>query len=83
MSRAGSSVFSRRARAADNAYDPPEPMASHNITVNEEGEGARLDRFLASVLPDHSRSHIQRLIRDGQVRVAGRDVKANHPVKAV
>jgi len=56
-------------------------MASHNITVHDEGDGVRLDRFLASVLPDHSRSHIQRLIKEGQVRVGGREAKANHPVK--
>jgi 23S rRNA pseudouridine1911/1915/1917 synthase len=56
-------------------------MASHSITVPEESEGVRLDRFLASVLPEHSRSHIQRLIKDGQVLIAGRDAKANHSVR--
>jgi len=56
-------------------------MTSHTITVPEDSEGTRLDRFLASVLPEHSRSQIQRLIKDGQVRVAGRGVKANQAVK--
>jgi 23S rRNA pseudouridine1911/1915/1917 synthase len=51
------------------------------LTVPEEGEGLRLDRFLASVLPNQSRSRIQRLIKDGQVQVAGREAKANHAVK--
>jgi 23S rRNA pseudouridine1911/1915/1917 synthase len=50
--------------------------------VSDDGDGVRLDRFLASVLPGHSRSHIQRLIKDGQVRVGTRDAKANQPVKA-
>jgi 23S rRNA pseudouridine1911/1915/1917 synthase len=38
--------------------------------------------FVVSVLPAHSRSQIQRLIKDGQVQVAGREAKANQPVKA-
>src|SRR6266850_8568066 len=51
------------------------------ITVPDESDGVRLDRFLASVLADHSRSHIQRLIKDGHVQVAGRTAKSNQPVK--
>jgi 23S rRNA pseudouridine1911/1915/1917 synthase len=51
------------------------------ITVTEEGDGTRLDRFLASVLGDQSRSRVQRLIKDGQVLVGGRAAKANQPVK--
>jgi 23S rRNA pseudouridine1911/1915/1917 synthase len=51
------------------------------ITVPDDGDGIRLDRFLASVLPGQSRSRIQRLIKSGQVQVAGRDAKANQPVK--
>jgi len=59
-----------------------EILTSHTITVNQDGEGVRLDRFLASVLPEHSRSQIQRLIKEGQVRIAGRETKANQAVKA-
>jgi 23S rRNA pseudouridine1911/1915/1917 synthase len=51
------------------------------ITVPDEGHGSRLDRFVTSVLPEHSRSQIQRLIKDGQIRVGGREAKANQPVK--
>jgi 23S rRNA pseudouridine1911/1915/1917 synthase len=51
------------------------------VTVTEESEGVRLDRFLVSVLPAHSRSQIQRLIKDGHVLVAGREAKSNQPVK--
>jgi len=51
------------------------------ITVPDDGDGIRLDRFLASVLPGQSRSRIQRLIKNGQVQVGGRDAKANQPVK--
>jgi 23S rRNA pseudouridine1911/1915/1917 synthase len=51
------------------------------ITVPDDGEGIRLDRFLVSVLPGQSRSHIQRLIQNGHVHVAGRQAKANQKVK--
>ena len=33
------------------------------------------------MFPSHSRSQIQRLIKDGQVRVGGKDAKSNHAVK--
>ena len=51
------------------------------ITVPDDSHGVRLDRFLTSVLPDQSRSHIQRLIKDGAVQVAGGGAKPNQPVK--
>jgi 23S rRNA pseudouridine1911/1915/1917 synthase len=54
----------------------------HTITVSDESEGVRLDRFLVSVLPEHSRSQIQRLIKDGHVLVAGHEAKSNQPVKS-
>jgi 23S rRNA pseudouridine1911/1915/1917 synthase len=57
-------------------------MGSQTITVSEDGQGSRLDRFLVSVLPARSRSQIQRLIRNGRVRVADRAAKANQLVKA-
>jgi 23S rRNA pseudouridine1911/1915/1917 synthase len=52
------------------------------FAVADDDDGIRLDRFLVSVLPEHSRSRIQRLIKDGQVQVAGREAKPNQPVKA-
>jgi len=51
------------------------------IVVPDESDGIRLDRFLVSVLPHHSRSQIQRLIKDGRITVAGREARANQPVK--
>ena len=51
------------------------------VTVTDDSEGIRLDRFLAAVLPEHSRSQIQRLIKEGLIQVAGRETKANQPVK--
>jgi len=54
---------------------------TRTITVPDEGAGARLDQFLASLVGDLSRSAIQRLIKDGHVRVDGKSAKANQPVK--
>jgi 23S rRNA pseudouridine1911/1915/1917 synthase len=51
------------------------------ITVPDDSHGVRLDRFLTSVLPDLSRSQIQRLIKDGDVRVGDREARPNQPVK--
>jgi 23S rRNA pseudouridine1911/1915/1917 synthase len=51
------------------------------MTVPSDFEGTRLDRFLVSVLPGQSRSQIQRLIKDGQVLLAGKPAKANQTVR--
>lgn len=37
------------------------------LDVEDEHDGLRLDNFLTALLPDHSRSQIQRLIKDGRV----------------
>jgi len=50
--------------------------------VNAESAGQRLDRFLVSVLADHSRSQIQKLIADGRVRVDAREARPNLAVHA-
>jgi 23S rRNA pseudouridine1911/1915/1917 synthase len=52
------------------------------FTVSDDADGVRLDLFVVSVLPARARSQIQRLIKDGQVQVAGREARANQPVKA-
>jgi 23S rRNA pseudouridine1911/1915/1917 synthase len=51
-------------------------------TISAESAGQRLDRFLVSVLADHSRSQIQKLIADGRVRVGSREVRPNLAVHA-
>ena len=56
-------------------------MVHHTFSVPTDSDGIRLDRFLVSVLPNRSRSAIQRLIREGQVQIAGRAAKPNQPVK--
>ncbi len=56
-------------------------MPAHTLIVPEESDGTRLDVFLTSVLPHHSRSQVQRLIKEGHVLVDRREAKANQPVK--
>jgi 23S rRNA pseudouridine1911/1915/1917 synthase len=51
------------------------------ITVPDESDELRLDRFLASVLA-LSRSQLQRLIKEGCVLVAGKAAKSNQAVKS-
>ena len=51
------------------------------FTVTPDSAGTRLDRFLVAVLPDRSRSQIQRLIKEGMVLVEGGEARANQPVK--
>jgi 23S rRNA pseudouridine1911/1915/1917 synthase len=43
----------------------------HDFTVPDDAAGQRLDVFLANVVPDQSRSQIQRLIKSDHVRVDG------------
>jgi 23S rRNA pseudouridine1911/1915/1917 synthase len=52
------------------------------LTVPADSDGSRLDLFLSAVLPDRSRSQIQRLIKEGHVTVGGRAAKPNFAVKA-
>src|SRR5687767_523883 len=40
------------------------------LRVEDEQDGLRLDNYLTALLPDHSRSQIQRLIKDGHVKAA-------------
>ena len=56
-----------------------EPLA---LVVPPEAAGDRLDRFLAGVLPDVSRSYAQQLIDDAHVRVDGKAVKRSAIVQA-
>lgn len=56
-------------------------MNSHFFTVTEEEQGERLDKYLAGLLPDVSRSFIQKLLKQQQVTVNETTVKANYIIK--
>jgi 23S rRNA pseudouridine1911/1915/1917 synthase len=51
------------------------------LTVEEEHDGLRLDQYLAALLPGHSRSQIQRLIKDDQVHAPVTQLRASTPVR--
>lgn len=59
-----------------------EPRDLRHVEVAAEYDGVRLDSFLAALLPDRSRSQLQRLIKEGHVTGPVEGLKASMPVKA-
>ncbi len=57
-------------------------MSHHEFTVGDESAGARVDVFLAGLLPGCSRSQVQRLIKEGRVRIGARAVRPNTTLHA-
>ncbi len=60
---------------------PTVPPRLVTVTVPPEADGERLDRWLASVIPDLSRARLQALIRDGHVRSGATIGEAKKRVK--
>jgi 23S rRNA pseudouridine1911/1915/1917 synthase len=56
-------------------------MSCLTLTVSDSGDPVRLDVYLASALPDQSRSQLQRLIKAGAVLVDAREARSNQIVK--
>lgn len=52
------------------------------LTVPQTLHGKRLDAALAALLPNYSRSRLQRFVRDGQVRLDGRVPECSNRVQA-
>ena len=50
-----------------------------NVAVTADENGMRVDRFLEARFPGLSFSHIQRVIRKGEVRVNGKRTAAEEP----
>jgi 23S rRNA pseudouridine1911/1915/1917 synthase len=57
-------------------------MTLHRVVVDDEQDGARLDSFLTSLLPGHSRSQLQRLIKEGRITGPVKDLKPSTAVRA-
>ena len=57
-------------------------METMNFKVDVEKAGVRIDRYLADVCPDFSRSYLQKLLKDQMVSVNGKVVKANYKTQA-
>jgi 23S rRNA pseudouridine1911/1915/1917 synthase len=57
-------------------------MERHEFTVDLDSVGLRLDVYLTGLLPQHSRSQLQRVIKDGGATVRGLAAKPNSALKA-
>ena len=51
------------------------------VKVDAEHTGERLDHYLRIVLPEHSRSRIQQLIRTGAIRLGSNTVRPSYTVR--
>jgi 23S rRNA pseudouridine955/2504/2580 synthase len=66
----------------------PKPLAAstfanvQHLTVSADEDGMRVDRYLENRLAGIPFSRIQRIIRKGELRIAGKRVKPNDRVKA-
>lgn len=57
------------------------PSNIRDVEVGADQHGARLDTFLASALPDRSRSQIQKLIKDGRITGGTTSLRPSTPVR--
>lgn len=53
-------------------------MNQYCFLADQEAENERIDKYLTEYLKKHSRSFLQKLIKDGQVQVNGKVVKSNY-----
>jgi len=67
----------------EEGADPIEPSERRPFVIDPAQHGQRLDRALAALVPEFSRSYLQQLIEAGAVELQGRTLtKASAPVKA-
>jgi 23S rRNA pseudouridine955/2504/2580 synthase len=68
----------------DPRRDPPPalPTAVQTVTVSADEAGMRVDRFLEARFPGLSFSHIQRIVRKGELRVDGRRADSKDRLEA-
>src|ERR1700692_4535229 len=58
------------------------PTGVQNLTVTADESGMRVDRFLEARFPGLSFSHIQRIIRKGELRVNGKRAQPKDRLQA-
>ena len=66
----------------DGTSQPAPPARVQMLTVSPDEAGMRLDRFLEARFPALAFSHIQRIIRKGELRVNGRRAEPNDRLQA-
>lgn len=69
-------------RAPKATIDTPLPTGVQILKVEPDETGMRLDRFLSSRYPALALTHIQRIVRKGEVRVSGHRAKPNDRLEA-
>ena len=74
----------RRSKAAGDQKVAPLQVATgvQNVAVTADEAGMRVDRFLEARFPGLSFSHIQRVIRKGEVRVNGKRTQPKNRLEA-
>jgi 23S rRNA pseudouridine1911/1915/1917 synthase len=63
---------------------PPPPPGGHkliDLTAKHKVEGTRLDQYLVSMFPDHSRSVLRKVIDAGAVTVNDKPAKASYKIR--
>jgi len=88
----GRAVAARPPREQPVAFVPPPPVAApkpvqfsaavQTVTVTPDENGMRVDRFFEARFPGLSFSHIQRIIRKGEVRVNGKRTEPKNRLEA-
>lgn len=57
-------------------------MDTMTFLVEENSAGVRIDRYLSEKCGDISRSYLQKLLKEEQVQVNGRPIKANYKIRS-
>jgi len=65
-----------------SAVAAPTPTSVQNVAVTADESGMRVDRFLEARFPGLSFSHIQRVIRKGEVRVNGKRTRPKNRLES-
>ena len=61
-----------------NVTKPSETNGKESCSIRTTEQKIRLDSYLAAQFPDMSRSHLQTLIRSGEILVGGKKVKSGY-----
>ncbi len=54
----------------------------YELFVNDNDIGIRIDKYISNYLDKHTRSQIQKMIKDGFIYVNNKNIKANYKVRA-
>ncbi|MFI3176940.1 MAG: RluA family pseudouridine synthase [Eubacteriales bacterium] len=56
-------------------------LNEYEFVIEEEYIGQRIDKVLAAVFPNYTRSYLQKIVKDGSVLVNQRTIKVNYQMK--